>query len=394
MRRWHAVLAAAVVSLQGCGGEAGEAAGAAGEGAASSLWSLSPAPVVEIGVVEGETGYQLHQVRGASRLGDGRIVVLDGGSQELRFFSAEGRLLSVSGGRGDGPGEFRFPWHLWRGVGDTLRVLDAGHDRFSFFAPDGSFLRTEPASLPAPSPTAPADPFRMDVWVHGWNWIDSPLSPEERGGLAAALERLPPPDTAAGVRYVRLTEDGLLWTTSPVPPADRSSSWQVHGPDGRLHGRFEVPARFEPFDIGDDYVLGRHSDEMGVAFVRLYALDRAGEAGVAPGLAAYRGRGPATYPSLPDEAYQDVREALMAVASHQEIYYSSHMSYSSDFDALEIPADRLPSGVHVQVMMADDRGWAGVFLHRASGSGCALGYGASMPPGWAGGTMTCPGREG
>jgi hypothetical protein len=40
------------------------------------------------------------------RFDDGSLVVADGGSLELRFFTAEGRHLRTVGGKGAGPGEF------------------------------------------------------------------------------------------------------------------------------------------------------------------------------------------------------------------------------------------------------------------------------------------------
>ena len=59
-------------------------------------WRLSDEPLVDIGVLEGESVYQLHQVRGALRLSDGRIVVANAGTEELRYFDASGVYLSAS----------------------------------------------------------------------------------------------------------------------------------------------------------------------------------------------------------------------------------------------------------------------------------------------------------
>jgi hypothetical protein len=190
---------------------------------------------------------------------------------------------------------------------------------------------------------------------------------------------------------VRVTGDGLLWVTSPVPPSARPSLWRLHLPDGGALAALELPARFEPFDFGEDWVLGRARDELDVERVRLYRLQGGRARG--PGLAALTGQGPATWPALPDEAAARLVEALRAVASHQEIYYSRNMTYVGEVGALEIPADRMPAGVRAQVMMADDRGWAGVFLDAETGASCALGYGATMPAGWTpAGSALCPGR--
>ena len=50
--------------------------------------------------------YRFRQVRGVFRLSDGRIAVADGGSLQLRIFTADGRFLSASAGRGNAPGRY------------------------------------------------------------------------------------------------------------------------------------------------------------------------------------------------------------------------------------------------------------------------------------------------
>jgi hypothetical protein len=67
----------------------------------SQQWRLTEEPIVDIG--GGDTAEeQLHRVRGAARLSDGRIVVADGGSQELRFYAPSGEHERSAGGRGGG----------------------------------------------------------------------------------------------------------------------------------------------------------------------------------------------------------------------------------------------------------------------------------------------------
>ena len=63
---------------------------------------------LSIGVEEGPLEYQFYRVTGLARLTDGRIVVGEAESGRLRWFDAEGQLLLQAGGRGSGPGEFRY----------------------------------------------------------------------------------------------------------------------------------------------------------------------------------------------------------------------------------------------------------------------------------------------
>ena len=69
-------------------------------------WQVGEAPAVSIGTLEGEEAYQLYAVEDATRLSDGRIAVANGGTGEIRFFSADGGYRERWGGVGEGPGEF------------------------------------------------------------------------------------------------------------------------------------------------------------------------------------------------------------------------------------------------------------------------------------------------
>ncbi|MDE2795971.1 MAG: hypothetical protein OXL34_14210 [Gemmatimonadota bacterium] len=53
-------------------------------------WRVGPEPEVSIGAREGEGPYLLHRASDAFTLSDGRIVVANTGSHELRVFDASG----------------------------------------------------------------------------------------------------------------------------------------------------------------------------------------------------------------------------------------------------------------------------------------------------------------
>ena len=69
-------------------------------------WRLSPEPMVDIGDASAGEDYELYLVEGAVRLPNGRIVVANRGSGELRFYDSRGRHIFNAGRRGAGPGEF------------------------------------------------------------------------------------------------------------------------------------------------------------------------------------------------------------------------------------------------------------------------------------------------
>jgi hypothetical protein len=104
-------------------------------------WRVSPEPAVVIGSGETEKE-QLFRVVGALRLSDDRIVVANGGTNEIRFYEPGGVFVSASGGDGEGPGEFRRLVAVRRLRGDSLFAQDARLYRSSVFDGQGRFIRT------------------------------------------------------------------------------------------------------------------------------------------------------------------------------------------------------------------------------------------------------------
>jgi len=110
-------------------------------------WRVSEEPIVDIGAERGDEAYELFRVTGARRLADGRIVVANMGTHQLRFFDASGEFLSSAGREGGGPGEFQALLGVWT-VGDgSLLTYDLRQRRVSVFQADGSFVRSYQPSL-------------------------------------------------------------------------------------------------------------------------------------------------------------------------------------------------------------------------------------------------------
>lgn len=103
-------------------------------------WVLSQGPSLTIGTFQGDTLYQLYRVSGGTRLSDGRIVLSDNGSFQLRVFGPDGTFLGRWGREGEGPGEFQSIEIVGKLAGDTVVVLDGRQRRISLFHPDTGFL--------------------------------------------------------------------------------------------------------------------------------------------------------------------------------------------------------------------------------------------------------------
>lgn len=108
---------------------------------------VSGTPLLEIGLAEGPEAYLLHAVRDVARLDDGVIVVLNGVTQELRFFSPAGEHLRTVGGRGGAPSEFREIVSLFPVRHDTVAVHDATSRRLIFLTSSGQHLFRIPVDI-------------------------------------------------------------------------------------------------------------------------------------------------------------------------------------------------------------------------------------------------------
>lgn len=109
---------------------------------AEEAWRIEPEPAVEIGGLDVPPEYALYQVAAALRLADGRILVGDRGSSELRFYDESGVYLESKGRPGEGPGEFGNLWAVARYRGDSLLIWDSGNVRLSVHDADGDYRRS------------------------------------------------------------------------------------------------------------------------------------------------------------------------------------------------------------------------------------------------------------
>ena len=346
-------------------------------------WKLSEEPILRIGSVEGDTAQLLYRVTDSRRLTDGRIAVVNSGTSQVRLYDAGGLLLQTIGGAGDGPGEFRSPWHVHPIAGDSLLVIDL-YREISIFDRDGiyarEFLPAVPEEVQVSHGLEPVDQFGDGTLLFRGHY---PLDPSGTGvrrsriqmirshldesfggslgdyddqagfpGLQPMYAFFPWAKEAAsdttmwygpGDRF-ELREvgfDGALLTIvrldrapRPVTQADRNAFrdgylvmasgpreeflrrrveevffpdafpahfdletdplgnlwvqdyysfifeervdrvWTVIDPGGRYLGDVTVPAGLAVHDIGEDYVIGAWTDELGVEFVHVYRIEK------------------------------------------------------------------------------------------------------------------------
>lgn len=93
-------------------------------------WTLYSEPELDLGTVDTPGPTQFFQVENARFLSEDRLVVVNRGTEELRFFGMDGAFLGAAGREGSGPEEFR--GLSWVAVfGDSLLTYDWGNDRIS-----------------------------------------------------------------------------------------------------------------------------------------------------------------------------------------------------------------------------------------------------------------------
>ena len=353
-------------------------------------WQVDSVPVLSIGAFEGEDPYLLHQVRDAVQLSDGRLVVANRGSQELRVFDAAGAHLATWGRRGEGPGEFNSLLAVAEWQGDSLIAWYSQRERLSVFDLDGNFGRTMIPGDPADGrdtpeevsasgtvlvsrfnpglatradglvrserqfetmdaegrPVAPLGlhlasesytstatdmmmvmtlPFsrsaRTAMWAgrfvvapnddyeirafeptgaldlivrrdhaliaatpaHRDAYIERLVSArppeqqaERRRALQGQLSEVPLPETLPAFDEILADAVGHLWVQEYDLPGEQRQSplWTVFDPEGHVLGYMETPAGLDVYDIGEDYILGRATDDLGVEYVQVWSLSR------------------------------------------------------------------------------------------------------------------------
>jgi hypothetical protein len=216
-------------------------------------WQVDPEPVLDLGTVEGDEPYQLFGVVDAVRLSDGRVVVVNGGSDELRCFASDGGFLWSAGKEGEGPGEFLVPVWLQRLDDDTVAAYDFRLRRLSIVDGDGVFVRSYQIPPDAEGERVTA----VGLFDGGSVLLQSLGSPPVQGRYRDTLS------------YYRFGED-----EGSVARLGRFPGWEkFFWSQGNTRGLADHPFGLGSFPVahGDRFVLGIND---GYEFAE-YALDGA-----------------------------------------------------------------------------------------------------------------------
>jgi hypothetical protein len=156
---------------------------------AGPIFRLSAQPIASIGVTEGAPEYQLYRASGGRRLSDGTIVFANGGTQEVRFYDAQGTHIRSVGREGEGPGEFMSLSLAGVFADDSILVGDSRLRRYSVMDRAGAFVRSFP--IPDTFPSFP--PTTVGVLPDGSQVVTTagnvPTGPEDLASLKGLVRR-------------------------------------------------------------------------------------------------------------------------------------------------------------------------------------------------------------
>ena len=290
-------LAAAVLS--GCGAASDTAAGftrtdsagitlAVTEGSlgrAPLPWLQDTVPDLTIGESGGDERYVFDRIGGVTTTADGRLLVVDGGTAELRFYDATGQHLITRGGQGSGPGEFTAPRYLHRVGGDSLLFFDTRRRHFTIYSADADGFREFGGDLPRP---ARAGSIRGVVGDKLVGSVGGELPFTDGLSSSSSAVKLVDLSTAntdtllkAPVQFFRTTIAGVPyllespWTFRPavavtdslfygsLPGGARVAEYQPDGSLRRLMRLAEPPLTVTPerFEAVLDEIVGDHREE-------------------------------------------------------------------------------------------------------------------------------------
>ncbi|HEX2168029.1 MAG TPA: 6-bladed beta-propeller [Longimicrobiales bacterium] len=219
-------------------------------------------PVLLIGADESRDGHLLHRVTTVVRHEDGRILLANSGSGEVRVFSPDGELVRSFSRSGSGPGEHQFLARLWL-AGDTIITYDPLAERLNYWSIEGELLSDArfadgPHHLRHRVETGRfvSAPVSQQPFAKGTSRIDSSAVSLVSPGLRAISVVTAPAQTRFGAT---LPDGGTIFTPLPLEPqlSVAANERQIivgyggdtvvsrYGADGSLLGQVPLPMRSE-----------------------------------------------------------------------------------------------------------------------------------------------------
>ena len=163
-------------------------------------------------------------------------------------------------------------WALW---GDLVAIGHTARYEIKAFRADGSLERIVRRDLVRRAPTEADIEAHIDMRlpIHGL--------PEAEANAVRARSRpryddVPVAEHLPAFGSIMVDATAHLWVEEYESVTDDLPMrlWTVFDPEGGVLGFFETPKDWRIFEIGEDYVLVRVQDELGVERVEVWSLER------------------------------------------------------------------------------------------------------------------------
>lgn len=232
-------------------------------------WRVNPEPVFRLGDAGDDPSSSFFQILDVALLAGGEVIVVDGGTAEVRRYGAAGRHLWSTGRRGEGPGEFRSPRYLGRREDGAFLIWDRALSRVSTIGQNGDRLGTERRSGPDGSPLVAFGLFDDGYWLVALPVAIQVSEPGTTWTDTVELSRYDPARDGL-VRLTAVRGQRWLWTGQsmlPVPFSPRSlraivgnrvavasgpvPEVSVHDAGGALGARYRIAREREPVTASD-----------------------------------------------------------------------------------------------------------------------------------------------
>jgi hypothetical protein len=188
------------------------------------------------------------------------VVTLPGAERVIHLSGSAGALTSV---------EIRTPPFarstVFAARGDEIFAGTQDSPQIDVYDTDGSLRRIVRTGAPMETVT----PEHIGAWIERVYANAPPEIREQHRGRRDdpnAGEAVPP------YSALEIDDAGNLWVADYDDRIDPAGGWSIHDAEGRLVARIRLPARFRPFHIGNDFILGVLPDDLDVEHIRLHRL--------------------------------------------------------------------------------------------------------------------------
>lgn len=199
--------------------------------------------------------------------GDGPVLAELGihpGAEEF-YYLDKSEFPPVSFWMFDPPFQRTVVWSAW---GDLAIVCQTDRYEIRAYGSDGSLARVvrrdHDTRAPAPEDL---DTYRTDL-----------LEPIENGEwkelLTTVTGALPLGPSIPAFSAIEVDALGYLWVREYSLPGEDDALWTVFNPDGVVQGFVETPPGLTIYEIGEDHILGKITDELDIEYVQLWELGR------------------------------------------------------------------------------------------------------------------------